>query len=295
MIVFTQTDLPEPVAPAMSRCGIFARSAMTGLPSRSLPSAIGSAARALWKSRVSISSRKPTISGVGIRHLDADGAAARNRRDDADRRRAHGEREVVREVRELAHLHARRRLDLELRDDRARRPADELAVDLERAQRVHELDAHRVELALARSLLRAGDVVQQLGAAAARRCRRLGLLGRLDRRGDLVVAAGGGRRGLVSLLLLAATLRRLLDRRVFLRVGIGGRRRLECRERVDRLELLRRGSSESARSPAILLLRAALRRRVRLFLRRRRRPAPRIGAPRADDHAHRIPAQRRPP
>ena len=66
MIVFTQTDLPEPVAPAMSRCGIFARSAITGLPSRSLPSAMGSAARALWKSRDSISSRNATISGVGF-------------------------------------------------------------------------------------------------------------------------------------------------------------------------------------------------------------------------------------
>ncbi len=66
MIVLTQTDLPEPVAPAISRCGIFARSAMTGFPSRSLPSAIGSAARADLKSGCSISSRNPTISGVGF-------------------------------------------------------------------------------------------------------------------------------------------------------------------------------------------------------------------------------------
>jgi len=43
MIVFTQTDLPEPVAPAISRCGIFARSVTTGCPSRSFPSATGSA------------------------------------------------------------------------------------------------------------------------------------------------------------------------------------------------------------------------------------------------------------
>ena len=28
MIEFTATDLPEPVVPAMSRCGIFPRSAM---------------------------------------------------------------------------------------------------------------------------------------------------------------------------------------------------------------------------------------------------------------------------
>jgi hypothetical protein len=46
MIVFTQTDLPDPVAPAMRRCGILARSATTTFPSRSLPNAMGSAIRA---------------------------------------------------------------------------------------------------------------------------------------------------------------------------------------------------------------------------------------------------------
>jgi hypothetical protein len=34
------TDLPEPVVPATSRCGIFARSATIGLPVMSLPSAM---------------------------------------------------------------------------------------------------------------------------------------------------------------------------------------------------------------------------------------------------------------
>ncbi len=33
------TDLPEPVVPATSRCGILARSATTALPAMSLPSA----------------------------------------------------------------------------------------------------------------------------------------------------------------------------------------------------------------------------------------------------------------
>ena len=32
------TDLPEPVVPATRQCGIFARSATTGLPTMSLPS-----------------------------------------------------------------------------------------------------------------------------------------------------------------------------------------------------------------------------------------------------------------
>ena len=39
MIALTQTLLPEPVAPAMSRCGIFARSALNGWPATSWPSA----------------------------------------------------------------------------------------------------------------------------------------------------------------------------------------------------------------------------------------------------------------
>ena len=33
------TDLPEPVVPATSKCGIFARSATTGIPAISLPRA----------------------------------------------------------------------------------------------------------------------------------------------------------------------------------------------------------------------------------------------------------------
>ena len=38
IIEFTKLDLPEPVAPATSRCGIFARLATTKPPSTSLPS-----------------------------------------------------------------------------------------------------------------------------------------------------------------------------------------------------------------------------------------------------------------
>ncbi len=146
MIVFTQTDFPEPVAPAMSRCGIFARSAMTGLPSRSLPSAIGSAARAFWKSRRLDQLAEPHHLRRRIRHFDADRAASRDRRDDANTRRAHGEREIVREVRELAHLHARCGLDLELRHGRPRRAADQLAVDAKCAQRVHQPLPRSVEI-----------------------------------------------------------------------------------------------------------------------------------------------------
>ena len=57
---------------------------MTGLPSRSLPSAIGSAARALWKSRDLDQLAERDHLGRRVRHLDADRAAPGNRRDDAD-------------------------------------------------------------------------------------------------------------------------------------------------------------------------------------------------------------------
>ncbi len=39
IIAFIATDLPEPVVPATSRCGILARSATMDLPVMSLPSA----------------------------------------------------------------------------------------------------------------------------------------------------------------------------------------------------------------------------------------------------------------
>jgi hypothetical protein len=43
IIALMPTDLPEPVVPATSTCGILARSATTGLPEISLPIAMVSA------------------------------------------------------------------------------------------------------------------------------------------------------------------------------------------------------------------------------------------------------------
>ena len=45
-IELTKLDLPEPVAPATSRCGIFARLALTKWPSMSLPSPMHQRVRA---------------------------------------------------------------------------------------------------------------------------------------------------------------------------------------------------------------------------------------------------------
>jgi len=59
-MLLTQTDLPEPVVPAMSRWGMAVRSAETGLPETFLPSARRSGERIRWKDSLSITSRSAT-------------------------------------------------------------------------------------------------------------------------------------------------------------------------------------------------------------------------------------------
>ena len=56
-MVFKPTDLPEPVVPATSKCGMAARSAMIGSPAISLPRMIGSAPLLSTKAALSTSSR----------------------------------------------------------------------------------------------------------------------------------------------------------------------------------------------------------------------------------------------
>jgi hypothetical protein len=73
----------------------------------------------------------------------------RNRCNDSNALRTHGQREIVCEIGELADFHAGRRLDLELRYNRTRGAPDELSLHTESAERIHELLPHRVELALA--------------------------------------------------------------------------------------------------------------------------------------------------
>ena len=63
----TQTDLPEPVVPAISRCGIDSRLAVIGCPATSSPSAKRRAVLLRWKVSLSRISRKATsaISSLG--------------------------------------------------------------------------------------------------------------------------------------------------------------------------------------------------------------------------------------
>ena len=66
--VLIKTLLPLPVAPAISRCGILARSSTTVSPPLPLPRTMGSfaLARSLWNSSLSITLRSVTSAGVGF-------------------------------------------------------------------------------------------------------------------------------------------------------------------------------------------------------------------------------------
>src|SRR5439155_10921104 len=93
-----------------------------------------------------------------IRNFDANRSPSRNRRNDADALRAHRQGKIVGKIRDLTDLDSRRGRDLELRDNWSSSAPNQLSFDAECSQSVHQLDAHRVELALA-------DV------GVARRCR----------------------------------------------------------------------------------------------------------------------------
>ena len=62
IMVLMATDLPDPVVPATSKCGIFANSAMTGSPPMVLPRDSASLCGDRSKSWLPISSRKYTVS-----------------------------------------------------------------------------------------------------------------------------------------------------------------------------------------------------------------------------------------
>ena len=62
MIVFMQTDFPEPVVPAISRCGMDVRSPIIGVPEILFPKAIGSLISFLENFSLDIISLKVTSS-----------------------------------------------------------------------------------------------------------------------------------------------------------------------------------------------------------------------------------------
>src|SRR5713226_7815488 len=84
IMVLMATDLPEPVVPAIKRCGIRARSTITDSPPIVLPSQSASLAQL---------AQIDLLSG-GVGQFDADHIAA-GHHGDTRRKRAHGARDVV--------------------------------------------------------------------------------------------------------------------------------------------------------------------------------------------------------
>ena len=124
-----QPDLPEPVVPAIRRCGMRARSVQTALPAMSLPSQTESGLAEAGSS----SKMSPSVTRFGrqVGDLDADRLLAGDRRQDADL--GGGERvgEVVLEVGDLGDLGAGRQLQLVASHARAGDLADDVRLDAE--------------------------------------------------------------------------------------------------------------------------------------------------------------------
>ena len=127
-MVLIATDLPEPVVPAISRCGIRARFATTGSPPMSLPSASGSACGAVAVGLGGEDLAQEHLLAQLVRQLDADHRAAGDGRDAAGQRR-HRAGDVVGEADDAAGLEAGGGLELVHGDDRAGADRDDLAAD----------------------------------------------------------------------------------------------------------------------------------------------------------------------
>src|SRR5690606_4356536 len=124
------TDLPEPVVPATSRCGILARSATTGWPPMSLPSTTVSGECASWYTLEPMISDRRTICRFGLGSSsamqDLPGTVSTTRIDTSD-----SAREVLGKVHHLAALDPGCRLDLVASDHRAGVGGEHLDLDAE--------------------------------------------------------------------------------------------------------------------------------------------------------------------
>ena len=196
------TDLPEPVVPATSRCGILARSTITGSPPIVLPSAMASLClrvlEILARQQLAQVDRLAPLVG----QLDADRVAALHDRD-AGRDRRHRARDVVGEADHARGFDAGRRLEFVERDDRAGAHVDDLALDAEIVE--HAFEQPRVLLQRVLGdfrgdrLLRLGEHRQRrqfVGAAVEQRQLRFacGAAAGLQRAGAAAASAARARR-----------------------------------------------------------------------------------------------------
>ena len=140
-IVFTHPDLPEPVVPATSRWGIFARSVQTEFPAMSFPSQTDSGepedgAAFTEVTAEDVAQVHHAVQLVG--HLHPDRLLAGDRGQDADVGRGERVGDVVLELRHLRDLGAGREPQLVARDARPGDAADDLRLDAEMAQRLDQ-------------------------------------------------------------------------------------------------------------------------------------------------------------
>ena len=124
------TDLPEPVVPATSRCGMRARSTITGSPPMVLPRQ--RPMRALVCLEILRGEQLAQIDGLalGVGQLDADGVLAGDDGDAAGDG-AHRAGDVVGQADDARRLDAGRRLEFVKGDHRAGADVDDLAADAE--------------------------------------------------------------------------------------------------------------------------------------------------------------------
>ena len=167
------TDLPEPVVPAISRCGIFARSATTGVAADVLAERERERRRQLViGARAQDLAERHQLARL-VRDLEADHGLARDDLDDAHADRRQRAREVLGEGADLADLDAGRRLQLEARDHRTRLHGDDLDIDAEVLQLDLDQPRDRIERFRRIGALARRRLVEQLEFRQVAR-RRLG-------------------------------------------------------------------------------------------------------------------------
>ena len=166
-----QPDLPDPVVPAMSRCGMRARSVQTAVPRDVF--AEPDRERARRRGQVVEDVAEGHEVRREIRDLDADGLLAGNRSEDPDLGRREGVREVVLQGCDLRDLRAGRELQLVARDARSRDLADDVCVDAEVLQGLDERRGSALGYV-------ARDLVRGRGAAEDRAVRQRVFLVGLD-------------------------------------------------------------------------------------------------------------------
>ena len=171
-----QPDLPDPVVPAMRRCGIRARSVQIAFPEMSLPSQTDERARARGKVAEDVAERDELRREV--RDLDADGLLSGNRREDPDLRGRERVAQVVLEPCDLRHLRARRELQLVARHPRPGDLPGHARLHAELGQRTNEqVGGLRARVARRRRSRRRGAEQRAIGKPV------LGVLGRCLERG----------------------------------------------------------------------------------------------------------------